>query len=100
MDSGSLPAAAAPGRYRRVCGAEQQPLFGPGGLDWQPRGGTRDKDKIEIQLDARRLVTHRRIAEAEHQRVMLVEHRPPRGQRDARPDPHPEEKWLLSEKCN
>ena len=29
------------------------------------------KDKIEIQLDARRLVTHRRIAEAEHQRVML-----------------------------
>jgi hypothetical protein len=24
------------------------------------------KDKIEIQLDARRLVTHRRIAEAEH----------------------------------
>ena len=38
------------------------------------------KDKIEIQLDARRLVTHRRIAEAEHQRVMLAEHRPPRGQ--------------------
>ena len=39
------------------------------------------KDKIEIQLDARHLVTHRRIAEAEHQRVMLAEHRPPRGQR-------------------
>ncbi len=38
------------------------------------------RDKIEIQLDARRLVTHRRIAEAEHQRVMLAEHRPPRGQ--------------------
>jgi len=33
-------------------------------------------EKIEIQLDARRLVTHRRIAEAEHQRVMLAEHRP------------------------
>ena len=32
------------------------------------------RDKIEIQLDARRLVTHRRIAEAEHQRVMLAEH--------------------------
>src|SRR6202158_5132191 len=31
------------------------------------------RDKIEIQLDARRLVTHRRIAEAEHQRVMLAE---------------------------
>jgi hypothetical protein len=46
------------------------------------------KDKIEIQLDARRLVTHRRIAEAEH--------RPPRGQREARPDPHPEEKAIVA----
>jgi len=54
------------------------------------------KDKIEIQLDARRLVTHRRIAEAEHQRVMLAAHRPPRGQRDARPDPHPEEKAIVT----
>jgi hypothetical protein len=54
------------------------------------------RDKIEIQLDARRLVTHRRIAEAEHQRVMLAEHRPPRGQRDARPDPHPEEKAIVT----
>src|ERR1700675_3882961 len=54
------------------------------------------RDKIEIQLDARRLVTHRRIAEAEHQRVMLAEHRPPRGQRDSRPDPHPEEKAIVT----
>ena len=54
------------------------------------------KDKIEIQLDARRLVTHRRIAEAEHQRITLVEHRPPRGQRAPRPDPHPEEKAILT----
>src|SRR5205823_6625040 len=54
------------------------------------------KDKIEIQLDARRLVVHRRIAEAEHQRVMLSEHRPPRGQRDARPDPHPEEQAIVT----
>src|ERR1700722_3687668 len=54
------------------------------------------KDKIEIQLDARRVVSHRRIAEAEHQRVMLAEHRPPRGQRDARPDPHPEEKAIVT----
>src|SRR5271154_4803695 len=53
------------------------------------------KDKIEIQLDARRLVTHRRIAEAEHQRVMLTEHRPRRGHKDARPDPHPEEKAIV-----
>ena len=52
--------------------------------------------QIEIQLDARRLVTHRRIAEAEHQRVMLAEHRPPRGQGNPRPDPHPEEKAILA----
>jgi hypothetical protein len=49
-----------------------------------------------MQLDARRLVTHRRIAEAEHQRVMLAELRPTRGRRAARPDPHPEEKALLT----
>ncbi len=54
------------------------------------------RDKIEIQLDARRLVTHRRIAEAEHQRVMLAEHRPPRGQRVPRPDPHPEEQAIVT----
>ena len=54
------------------------------------------RDKIEIQLDARRLVTHRRIAEAEHQRITLVEHRPPRGQRAPRRDPHPEENAILT----
>ena len=54
------------------------------------------RDKIEIQLDARRLVTHRRIAEAEHQRVMLAEHRPPRGQHGSRPDPHPEEQAIVT----
>ena len=53
------------------------------------------KDKIEIQLDARRLVRHRRIAEAEHQRITLAEHRPPRGQRAPRPDPHPQESAIL-----
>jgi hypothetical protein len=54
------------------------------------------RDKIEIQLDARRIVTHRRIAEAEHQRVMLAAHRPPRGHRALRPDPHPEEKAIVA----
>ena len=54
------------------------------------------KDKIEIQLDARRMVTHRRTAEAEHQRITLTEHRPPRGQRASRPDPHPEEHVILT----
>ena len=66
-------------------------------LDWIGRRVEvrETKDKIEIQLDARRLVTHRRIAEAEYQRVMLAEHRPPRGQRAPRPDPHPEENAIL-----
>jgi hypothetical protein len=54
------------------------------------------RDKIEIQLDARRLVTHRRIAEAEHERVLPPEHRPPRGQKGSRPDPHPEENAIVT----
>jgi transposase len=49
--------------------------------------------KIEIQLDARHLVTHQRIAEAEHRHILLAEHRPPRGVK--RPDPHPEEALIL-----
>ena len=53
------------------------------------------KDKIEIQLDARNAVTHTRIAEAEHQRVLLAQHRPPRGQGISRIEPHPEEKAIL-----
>jgi len=67
-------------------------------LDWIGRRVEvrETKDKIEIQLDARRLVTHRRIVEAEHQRVMLADHRPPRGQRAPRPDPHPEENAILT----
>ena len=52
--------------------------------------------KIEIQLDARNLVTHERIAEAEHQRALLAQHRPPRGQGIARTLPHPEEKAILA----
>lgn len=54
------------------------------------------KDKIEIQLDARNLVTHTRIAEAEHQRILLAQHRPPRGQGLARTQPHPEEKAIVA----
>lgn len=54
------------------------------------------RDKIEIQLDTRNMVTHHRIAEAEHQRLLLAEHRPPRGQGIARLQPHPEEKTILA----
>jgi transposase len=67
-------------------------------LDWIGRRVEvrETRDKVEIQLDARRLVTHRRIPEAGQERVLLPEHRPPRGQGVARPDPHPEEKTILT----
>jgi hypothetical protein len=67
-------------------------------LDWIGRRVEvrETKDKIEIQLDARHLVTHRRMVEAAYQRVTLAEHRPPRGQRVPRPDPHPEEKAIVT----
>ena len=67
-------------------------------LDWIGRRVEvrETQDKIAIQLDARHLVSHRRVAEAEHQRVTLAEHRPPRGQGIPRPDPHPEEKAILA----
>ncbi len=54
------------------------------------------RNKIEIQLDARNLVTHQRIADVEHQRILLAQHRPPRGQGMARTHPHPEEKAILA----
>src|SRR2546426_3063347 len=53
------------------------------------------KDKIDIQLDLRSIVTHRRVAEAEQQRITLPEHRPPRGQGIKRSDPHPEEQAIM-----
>jgi hypothetical protein len=49
--------------------------------------------KIEIQLDARHMVTHERVADAEYRHIMLAEHSRPRGVR--RPDPHPEEALIL-----
>jgi hypothetical protein len=67
-------------------------------LDWIGRRVEvrESRDKVEIQLDARRLVTHGRVAEAAQQRVLLAEHRPRRGQTAPRPDPHPEEKAIVS----
>ncbi len=54
------------------------------------------RNKIEIQLDARNLVTRQRIADVEHQRILLAQHRPPRGQGMARTHPHPEENAILA----
>ena len=53
------------------------------------------KDKLEIQLDPRHIVTHQRVPEGEYQRITLAQHRPPRGQGIKRTDPHPEEQALL-----
>jgi transposase len=53
------------------------------------------KDKVEIQLDARNLVTHPRVVEQQQQRITVPEHRPPRGQGVKRGDPHPEELAIL-----
>jgi hypothetical protein len=53
------------------------------------------RDKIEIELDARHLVTHERAVTPQNQRITLAAHRPPRGEGVKRSDPHPEEKVLV-----
>jgi transposase len=54
------------------------------------------KDKIDIQLDLRNLVTHQRIPEDQHQRITLAAHRPPRGQGLKRSQTHPEEQAIVT----
>jgi len=51
------------------------------------------REKIDIELDARRIVTHTRLLTVD-QRVTLAEHRPPRGQGHKRGDSHPEERAI------
>ncbi len=53
------------------------------------------RDKIEIEMDARHIVTHTRAVTPLQQRVTLAAHRPPRGEGVKRSDPHPEEKAIL-----
>ena len=53
------------------------------------------RDKIEIELDARHLVTHERAVTPQYQRITLAAHRPPRGEGVKRSDPHPEEQALI-----
>jgi hypothetical protein len=52
------------------------------------------RDKIEIEMDARHIVTHARAVMPLSQRVTLAGHRPPRGEGVKR-DPHPEEKAIV-----
>ncbi|HWJ18885.1 MAG TPA: IS21 family transposase [Geobacterales bacterium] len=51
-------------------------------------------DKVEIELDARHLVTHVRTM-APLQRITLAEHKPPRGERVKLIERHPEEQAIL-----
>jgi len=54
------------------------------------------REKIEIELDARRIVTHTRVLTPDQLRVTLPEHRPPRGQGiPKRSDSPPEERAIL-----
>jgi transposase len=54
------------------------------------------RDKVEIELDARRIVTHARIPTPDQARITLKEHRPPRGQGVKRGDPPPEVQAILA----
>jgi transposase len=52
------------------------------------------RDKVEIELDPRHLVTHLRTV-APMQRITLAEHKPPRGERVKLIERHPEEQAIL-----
>ena len=54
------------------------------------------KSKVELQLDARNIVTHVRAITVEPQRITLAEHKPPRGQGVKRGERHPEEQAILA----
>src|SRR5271157_1286563 len=53
------------------------------------------RDKLEIEMDARHIVTHARAVTPLSQRVTLAAHRPKRGEGVKRSDPHPEEKAIV-----
>jgi hypothetical protein len=53
------------------------------------------RDKIEIELDARHIVTHVRAVTPQNQRITLAAHRPPRGEGVKRSDSHPEEQTIV-----
>ena len=53
------------------------------------------RNKIEIEMDARHIVTHARAVTPLSQRITLAAHRPPRGEGVKRGNPHPEEKAIV-----
>lgn len=54
------------------------------------------RDHLAIELDARQIVRHQRIATPDHVRVTLPEHRPPRGEGPCKRPSHPEEQAILA----
>ena len=54
------------------------------------------KNKVEIELDARHIVTHVRAVTTQPHRITLAEHKPPRGEGVKRGDRHPEEQAILA----
>ncbi len=52
--------------------------------------------KVEIELDARHIVTHVRAVTTQPQRITLAEHKPPRGEGVKRGDRHPEEQAIVA----
>jgi hypothetical protein len=53
------------------------------------------RDRLDIELDTRHIVTHDRALTPLSQRITLAEHRPPRGEGVKRNAPHPEEQALV-----
>jgi hypothetical protein len=54
------------------------------------------REHIEIELDARHIVKHQRVATPDQVRVTLDEHRPKRGEGRSKREPHPEEAAILA----
>jgi len=54
------------------------------------------QNAVEIELDARHIVTHVRAVTTQPQRITLAEHKPPRGEGVKRGDRHPEEQAILA----
>jgi hypothetical protein len=54
------------------------------------------RNKVQIELDARHIVTHVRALTTQPQRITLAEHKPPRGEGVKRGAPHPEEQAIVA----
>jgi len=88
MDPRSVPGASAHSGRGRLRFGEFHSLLGS--VSWIGRRVEvrETRDKIDIELDTRHIVTHDRALTPLHQRIMLPGHRPPRVDGVKRQDPH------------